>query len=275
MDFSDIQKIAEIDLYEILNVSSDDDKKKIKKRYRKLVLKVHPDKPTGDKDIYELVNLAYTVLKNVNLRSIYDKERKIFLENNISFESLKKQSGKIKSNFPISKEDAKKEYSNLESFYNEKHGYNEDNMGPISQGEMAKRLNELSSNRNNFISDTKSKIKKMNLSKDDFNEKFIKEGVIDSDIGNDIIAFNDNNNSSLISYSGIDNFDLYNENGANSSVYSSLDNAFNNKLPCSMNNNYNNHNHLTNDDRTQFKNKMEDYNNLTNKIKNMKINDFN
>ena len=163
----------------------------------------------------------------------------------------------------------------MESFYNNKHGFNEENLGPISQSEMSKRLNELSFNRSNFISDTKSKIKKINLSKNDFNEKFLKEGVIDKNIGNEIMAYNDNNNSSIISYSSINNFDLYNENGANSTIYSSLDSAFNNKLPCAIDNNYDSHNFLTNDDRAKFKNRIEDYNNLTNKIKNMKINDFN
>jgi curved DNA-binding protein CbpA len=275
MDFSDIQKISEIDLYEILNVNHKEDIKKIKKKYRKLVLKVHPDKPTGDKEVYELVNLSYTVLKNKKLRALYDSERKKFLQNNRSFEFLKKDSNNSKNNKPLTKEEAKKEYSNLESMYNDKHGYNIEDSEPISQSEMMKRLNKLNYNRESFTNVAKSSMKKMNVSNADFNEIFIKDGIIDTDISNDIIAYNDASNMSLINYSGIDNFDLYNKNGSNTHNYSSLDSAFNHTLPGDISNNYSDHNNITNTDRGNYKDKMSKYNNFTNTIKNMKISDFN
>lgn len=275
MDFSDIQKIAEIDLYEILNVNHKDDIRKIKKKYRKLVLKVHPDKPNGDKEVYELVNLSYTVLKNDKLRALYDSARKEFLENNKSFDLLKKDSNNNINKKLLTKEEAQKEYYNLESVYNDKHGYNIEDSDPISQSEMMKRLNKLNYNRENFTNVTKSCMKKMNVSNTDFNEKFIKDGVIDNDIGKDIIAYNDASNMSLINYSGIDNFDLYNNNGSNTSNYSSLDSAFNHKLPGDINNNYSDHNSISNTDRDNYKDEMSEYNNFTNTIKNMKISDFN
>jgi curved DNA-binding protein CbpA len=275
MDFSDIQKIAEIDLYEILNVNHKDDIRKIKKKYRKLVLKVHPDKPNGDKEVYELVNLSYTVLKNDKLRALYDSARKEFLENNKSFDLLKKDSHNNINKKLLTKEEAQKEYYNLESVYNDKHGYNIEDSDPISQSEMMKRLNKLNYNRENFTNVTKSCMKKMNVSNTDFNEKFIKDGVIDNDIGKDIIAYNDASNMSLINYSGIDNFDLYNNNGSNTSNYSSLDSAFNHKLPGDINNNYSDHNSISNTDRDNYKDEMSEYNNFTNTIKNMKISDFN
>ena len=80
---------------------------------------------------------------------------------------------------------------------------------------------------------------------------------------------------SLINYSGIDNFDLYNNNGSNTSNYSSLDSAFNHKLPGDINNNYSDHNSISNTDRDNYKDEMSEYNNFTNTIKNMKISDFN
>jgi len=276
MDFCDIQKIAEIDLYEILNVNKDDNIKIIKKKYKKMVLKVHPDKPTGDKDIYELVNLSYSVLKNDKLRNIYDSERSKILQNTASFVDLKNYHNKTKvKSIPTSIDDAKKEYSNLESMYNEKHGFDNENIGPISQSEMMKRLNNLNFNRKDFIKNTKSKIKKVNLSNNDFNDKFLKDGIIDESFSNEIMAYNDSTNSSIIGYSGINNFDLYNGNGADTSNYSSIDSAFTSKLPGNVSNNYNTHNNVTDKDRSTIKDRMKDYNNATNNIKNMKINDYN
>eukprot|EP00980_Cylindrotheca_fusiformis_P007019 scaffold1474_cov132-Cylindrotheca_fusiformis.AAC.15 len=44
----------------------------IKKNYRKLSLKHHPDKPGGDTDTFRLLNRAQTVLKTPKLRQQYD-----------------------------------------------------------------------------------------------------------------------------------------------------------------------------------------------------------
>lgn len=274
MDFSDIQKISEIDLYEVLNINQNADYKIIKKNYRKLVLKFHPDKPNGDKDAYEIINLAYSVLKNENLRSLYDDERKKYIENNQSFDSLRNQSKNIpKKN--LTKEEAQQEYNNLESIYNKKHGFNIENTNSITQSEMMKRLNELNFNRSNVINETKSKMKKINLSKSDFNEMFLKDGSIDDKVSNDIIAFNDDSNMSLINYSSIDNFELYNSNGSNTTSYSSIESAFNQKLPINIKNNYSSHNSISNIDKNNQENKLKQYNEFTNKIKNMRIGDFN
>jgi len=44
----------------------------IKKNYRKLSLKHHPDKPGGDADTFRLLNRAQKVLKSPKLREQYD-----------------------------------------------------------------------------------------------------------------------------------------------------------------------------------------------------------
>jgi len=273
MDFSDIQKIAEIDLYEILNVNHTHDYKRIKKNYRKLVLQLHPDKPNGDKEAYELINLAYTILKHTKTRLLYDKERKKHLENSKIFNTLKINSAKAHKN-KISKEDAKKEYHNLEEMLNEKHGFNMDNTLPINQSEMMKKLNKLNHNRKLFINNTKLKMKKINVTKSDFNEIFIKDSTVDDNISNEIIAYNISG-MQLVNYSGINNFTLYSDNGLNTNNYSSLNCAFNQTLPGNISNNYSDHNKISNFDRKNHKNKLSEYNDLTNNIKNMKITDFN
>ena len=53
------------DYYEVLGVSKDADAKEIKKAYRKLAMKYHPDKNPGDKEAEEKfkeINEAYEVL---------------------------------------------------------------------------------------------------------------------------------------------------------------------------------------------------------------------
>ena len=62
--------------YEILEISRDADKTTIKKAYRKLAKKYHPDKNAGDKEAehkFKLVNEAYQCLSDDQQRSIYDR----------------------------------------------------------------------------------------------------------------------------------------------------------------------------------------------------------
>ena len=65
------------DLYDVLELSPSCSQEEIKKHYNKMVLKYHPDKKTGDKDMYELINTAYSILSNPEKRENYDKERKL------------------------------------------------------------------------------------------------------------------------------------------------------------------------------------------------------
>jgi molecular chaperone DnaJ len=64
------------DYYEILGVSKDASETDIKKAYRKLALKYHPDKNPGDKDAEEKFKEAaeaYEVLRDSNKRNRYDR----------------------------------------------------------------------------------------------------------------------------------------------------------------------------------------------------------
>jgi len=66
----------EIDYYEILQVSRDATGAEIKKAYRKLALRYHPDKNPGDQEAeerFKLINEAYGVLSDEEKRSIYDR----------------------------------------------------------------------------------------------------------------------------------------------------------------------------------------------------------
>ena len=65
----------EIDYYEVLGVSSSASSDEIKKAYRKLAMKFHPDRNPGDKEAeenFKQATEAYEVLSDGNKRQIYD-----------------------------------------------------------------------------------------------------------------------------------------------------------------------------------------------------------
>jgi molecular chaperone DnaJ len=73
-----------IDYYELLEISKNATDAEIKKAYRKLALKYHPDRNQGDKEAeekFKLVNEAYQVLSDKEKRAIYDRYGHNGLEN--------------------------------------------------------------------------------------------------------------------------------------------------------------------------------------------------
>ena len=75
--------MTEIDYYELLEVSRSSDKSTIKKAYRQMAMKYHPDKNPGDKEAeerFKAINEAYQVLSDDEKKSIYDRYGKAGLE---------------------------------------------------------------------------------------------------------------------------------------------------------------------------------------------------
>ena len=60
--------------YETLGVSKDSTQDEIKKTYRKLCIKYHPDKKGGDEDKFKEISEAYNVLSDDEKRSKYDNQ---------------------------------------------------------------------------------------------------------------------------------------------------------------------------------------------------------
>lgn len=60
------------DYYEILGVSKEATEDEIKRAYRKLALKTHPDKNGGDDTMFKKINLAYETLSDPDKKREYD-----------------------------------------------------------------------------------------------------------------------------------------------------------------------------------------------------------
>ncbi len=75
--------MTEIDYYELLEVSKSSDKSTIKKAYRQMAMKYHPDKNPGDNEAeerFKAINEAYQVLSDEEKRAIYDRYGKAGLD---------------------------------------------------------------------------------------------------------------------------------------------------------------------------------------------------
>jgi curved DNA-binding protein CbpA len=69
--------MSTVNLYDVLNVSQDCTEKEIKSSYRKLIKEFHPDKPSGDSEMFDLIVHAYKVLKKADSRKEYDNLHKL------------------------------------------------------------------------------------------------------------------------------------------------------------------------------------------------------
>ena len=67
---------TQLDYYEILSVSRDADLTQVKRSYRKLAMKYHPDRTQGDKgleDKFKEIQEAYEILSDSQKRASYDQ----------------------------------------------------------------------------------------------------------------------------------------------------------------------------------------------------------
>ena len=61
--------------YKILNVAENADQKDIKKAFRELAKKYHPDSAKGKEELFKEVNEAYQVLSDDSIKKEYDQVR--------------------------------------------------------------------------------------------------------------------------------------------------------------------------------------------------------
>ena len=111
-----------MDYYRILEIKEDADFSEIKKKYRKLAIKYHPDKNPGDDEAvkkFREITEAYEILGDEKKRKEYDNKRKFKngQENNKN-KNLKNKKNFSDNNFSFGKEFFKSASEMKEMFEN-------------------------------------------------------------------------------------------------------------------------------------------------------------
>lgn len=70
---NEVRKLQKEDLYRTLGVNANASEQEINRAYKTLCLKHHPDKPGGDVEKFQMINQAYKVLSNKEMRGLYDQ----------------------------------------------------------------------------------------------------------------------------------------------------------------------------------------------------------
>lgn len=228
------------DLYKILNLEKDCTMKEIKKNYKKAVLQYHPDKNNNvDEDFFSYISVAYKILSNPQNRQAYDE-----------WKNWKNDHEDLKFNFrkqdPVS---FKKKFDQVEAELNKKHGFNPNQINPLSKDETSNKLKHLQSARNN-ISVPNYNIKNVNdaFDKVKTNPTEFKQEVIP--YSGDIMEYTTNSNN----FASLDDIGTLYKEGEDlkEKNLSSMNNAFGVQ-------------HKINyvEDNRSFEDRMKDYNNQT------------
>lgn len=210
-DFNELK----FNLYEILNVSRNETKKHIKKKYRKLVTKFHPDKNNEvEEDIFNHLTIANQVLTNTFLREKYD----LWLDENSSSSHNDLKNNFNKNNFKTKTDykTAKILYEKNSKLLDEKHKIKEDNTPILHKYKL------LEKNRG-VLKIVPEKFR----NNSDFNTKFQNRKKPENvNLKNDkLISYH--NNKIQCKYASTKNYsDLYVNDSIVTDKFSSLDNAF-------------------------------------------------
>jgi len=222
MNNIDFNKL-EFNLYELLDLNQSATSEDIKKRFRKIIKKFHPDKISNlEEKIYYNITLANVILSNQKTKNKYDnwlnnKDKDFnFLKSNFKNEN-------IDNYFPKTKQEATIGFYRDSNILLKKHGnYVEDNRI------FSKKLNDINIKRNNLKNLKKEQFKNTK----DFNSTFDKKKE-NGDYSRQIIKVENeeivpyDTSKSNISYVELKNFNkLYLEDSVQTSNYTSLNRAF-------------------------------------------------
>ncbi len=111
----------EYNLYELLGLQENCSIEDVKKQYRKIIKKFHPDKTELEEKIYLNINIAYKILSHKNTKESYNE----WLHMNLNdFNNLKAsfKSNKIEDYFPKDKKEASIGFSRDSEILLKRHG---------------------------------------------------------------------------------------------------------------------------------------------------------
>lgn len=136
--------MSTVNLYDVLNVSNNCSRKEIKNAYRILVKEFHPDKSTGNDEMFELVTHAYNILINPITRCEYDEIYTLSKQIETDHFDLKSKSKKhyelMKNDtFKKSKDDAPDAFLRAFDEMDRKHGCQTKEVDDIIEEKEAKR----------------------------------------------------------------------------------------------------------------------------------------
>ena len=186
--------------YEILNISQGANINEINKAYKILMLQYHPDKPTGNRELFDLVFEAHKILSNEKTKQEYDE----YLNNCNDHLSLKsnyndhlnliKQQQNINSvntdnSIEPAKNNAKNNIDNMHKYFNTKHNINGD-----SHEDVNKIIHDIKKIRSDEYSQYKQE--KKDIKQNEFNNYFNNNitALEKYDNNNSIMPFDDDNN---------------------------------------------------------------------------------
>ena len=141
--------MSSVNLYDVLDVSNDATPSELKKAYRILVKQYHPDKATGDAEMFELITHAFNILSDEESRKEYDNLYKLSEQSKRDHFSLKSQ---VENFYKAQETDiAKKSDAELEvdfkkvmSDFDRKHNYKRDkDVDKIDPEDVERRLTDL------------------------------------------------------------------------------------------------------------------------------------
>jgi curved DNA-binding protein CbpA len=222
-----IQVYLKYDLYETLELLNDATVNDIKKKYKKLAIKFHPDKYLNSNELsddekqtlqihFNLINIAYDILSKDETRTLYDKARKEYLDAG-QINDLKKQFNDFEFNYGDKNiatktfiEEGEKRKMDNEKIAEEIRENTKKNLTKTYEVNRIENFDELMQASNKEVK--KEYTNKFNNLFDSMRQKTNKH--------TEITAFNSTNESSLN-----DVFSLITNNS--NTDYSSLDNAFN------------------------------------------------
>lgn len=139
--------MSTVDLYDVLNLKSDCTKKDIKKAYRSLAKKFHPDKG-GDEELFELITHAYNILGNEKSRGEYDKIFELSSQSAHSHVGLKEgfesyQNAQKTSVVKKSDEEIEREMKKMQEEFDRKHNLDRTKVGAFDPKELDELVEDL------------------------------------------------------------------------------------------------------------------------------------